>query len=242
MAADPLKQFEIQTIFPMPSIAGVDLSFTNSALYMLLAAVLTVALIIIPMGKRALVPGRLQSLAEMYHAFVVTLVKDTASPDARKFFPFMFTLFSFILFGNLLGMLPMAFTFTSHIAVTFTLAIIVFIVVVATGFVTHGLKFFSLFLPEGTPWYIAPILVPIEVFSFFIRPVTLAVRLFANMLAGHVLLKVMIGLAATAGFFGILPFAATIAFIGFEFFVAALQAYIFTLLACVYLQEALHMH
>ncbi len=240
--ADPLKQFEIKPLLTMPEIAGINLSFTNLALFMVIAAILTTALAIIPMRQRALIPGRWQSLAEMYYGFLVDLVKDTAGPDARQFFPFVFTLFSFVFFGNMLGMLPYGFTFTSHIAVTFAMAAFVLGLVIVVGFVKHGLHFFSLFVPSGTPLIIVPLIFPIEVFSFFIRPVTLSVRLFANMLAGHILIKVMLGLAISAGLLGIIPFAAVIVFIGFEFFIAALQAYIFALLSCVYLRDAISMH
>ena len=240
--AGPLEQFEIKPLLSMPTIGGVDLSFTNSSLFMVAAVVLTSMLLILPVKQRALIPGRWQSVVELYYSFLVNLVKDTASPEARKLFPFIFTLFSFILFGNLLGMLPYAFTFTSHIAVTFSLAALVMIIVITTGFMRHGMHFLSYFVPPGAPWYILLILVPIEVFSFFVRPVTLSVRLFANMLAGHVLLKVMLGLALSAGLFGVVPFAGSMIFIGFEFFVAGLQAYIFTLLTCVYIRDALHMH
>ena len=240
--ADPLKQFEIKPIFEMPRVAGIDLSFTNSALFMVIAAVLTVALVILPMRQHTIIPGRWQSLAELYYSFLVNLVKDTAGPDARQFFPFVFTLFSFVFFGNLLGMLPYSFTFTSHLSITFAMAAFVLLTVIVVGIVKHGLKFFSLFLPEGTPLLLAPLMIVIEVFSFFVRPVTLSIRLFANMLAGHVLIKVMLGLAVSAGVFGILPFVGVVVFIGFEFFIAALQAYIFALLSCVYLRDAIHMH
>jgi F-type H+-transporting ATPase subunit a len=240
--SSPLQQFEIHSIVTLPPLAGLDVSFTNSSLFMVLAAVFSLALVTLTMRQRALIPGRWQALAEMYYGFIAGLVKETATPEAKRFFPFIFTLFSFILFGNLLGMLPFSFTFTSHIIVTFAMAAFIFVLVTIVGFVRHGTHFFSYFLPEGTPLLIAPLLFVLEVFAYLTRPFTLSVRLFANMLAGHVLLKVIISFVAMMGVAGVVPLLATVAFIGFEVFVACLQAYIFSLLTCVYLKDAIHLH
>ena len=242
--ASPLKQFEILPLEGLPafSIGGYNLSYTNSALFMTLAVASSVLLLLLATRKKALVPGTLQTLGEGVFRFVDNMMTDIIGKEARPFLPLIFSVFLFVLMGNMLGMLPYAFTFTSHIIVTFGLAAFLFVLITITGFVRHGLHFFSLFLPHGTPWFVAPILVPIEVFSYFIRPITLSVRLFANMMAGHVLLKVVVGFVAMMGLGGVFPLLMTVAFIGFEFFVAFLQAFIFTLLTCVYLKDAIHLH
>jgi F-type H+-transporting ATPase subunit a len=201
------------------------------------------------MRPRARVPGRLQSLAEVSYEFIDGLVRDQIGHEGRKFFPFVFTLFMFILFGNMLGMLPYAFTFTSHIAVTFTLALVVFILVTAVALAIHGMHFFSYFFPEGAPKALAPLIIPIEIISYLSRVVSLSVRLFANMVAGHVMLKVfatfvvMMGSAGAIGLLGALaPLAINVALVGFEFLVAFLQAYVFAVLTCIYLHDAVHLH
>ncbi len=238
---DPLEQFEIKTLIPI-TFGDVDISFTNSSLYMALAALVTVILVMFPTRGKHLVPDRLQCVSEIYYEFLVNLVRDIASPEARRYFPFVFTIFSFVLFGNILGLTPYGFTFTSHIIVTFSLAMIVFLTIVGIGFARHGVHFLHIFMPAGAPLYCAPLLIPIEMFSFCVRPITLSVRLFANMLAGHILLKVIISFVAMMGVFGIVPFVFTTMLIGFELFVACLQAYIFALLTCVYLKDAIHLH
>lgn len=240
--SSPLHQFEIKPLIPLPEIGGVDVSFTNASLFMALAAVVSVALVTLTLRQRALVPGRWQALAEIYYGFIAGLVKESASPEAKRFFPFIFALFSFILFGNLLGMLPFSFTFTSQLILTFGLAACVFLLVTIVGFARHGLHFFSYFVPQGTPPFMVPVIFILEMIAYLVRPITLSVRLFANMLAGHVLVKVIVGFVATLGVFGVVPLLATSMLIGFEIFVAGLQAYIFTLLTCVYLKDAIHLH
>jgi F-type H+-transporting ATPase subunit a len=202
------------------------------------------------MKQRALVPGRLQSLAEMFYEFVAGMVRENAGHDAKPYFPFVFTLFMFILFGNMLGMIPYTFTFTSHIIVTFGMALTVFVFVTVLALMKHGLHFFSFFMPHGAPVALAPILIPIEVISYVMRPVSLSIRLFANMMAGHTMLKVfagftvlMIGGLGSVGFLvGIVPIAINVALTGFEFLVAFLQAYVFSILTCLYIRDALELH
>ncbi|HYH40306.1 MAG TPA: F0F1 ATP synthase subunit A [Azospirillum sp.] len=246
---DPLHQFQINPIVQLV-IAGYDVSFSNSALFMVVAALLVYGLLTFGMKARALVPGRLQSLAEMFYEFVAGMVRENAGHDAKPYFPFVFTLFMFILFGNMLGMIPYTFTFTSHIIVTFALALTVFVFVTVLALMKHGLHFFSFFMPHGAPIALAPILIPIEVISYVMRPVSLSIRLFANMMAGHTMLKVfagftvlMIGALGSVGFLaGIVPVAINIALTGFEFLVAFLQAYVFSILTCLYIRDALELH
>jgi len=246
---DPLHQFQINPIVQLV-IAGYDVSFSNSALYMVIAVALIYSLLKYGMASRALVPGRLQSLAEMFYEFVANMVRDNAGHDAKPYFPFVFSIFMFVLFGNMLGMIPYTFTFTSHIIVTFTLAATVFVFVTVLALMKHGLHFFSFFMPHGAPIALAPILIPIEVISYLMRPVSLSIRLFANMMAGHTMLKVfagftvlMIGGLGSIGFLaGLVPIAINIALTGFEFLVAFLQAYVFTILTCLYIRDALELH
>jgi len=246
---DPLHQFQINPIVQL-IIAGFDVSFSNSALFMVVAALLVYGLLVHGMKARALVPGRLQSLAEMFYEFVAGMVRENAGADAKPYFPFVFTLFMFILFGNMLGMIPYTFTFTSHIIVTFTLALTVFVFVTVLALMKHGLHFFSFFMPHGAPIALAPILIPIEVISYLMRPVSLSIRLFANMMAGHTMLKVFAGftvlmisgLGALGLFVGLIPIAINVALTGFEFLVAFLQAYVFSILTCLYIRDALELH
>lgn len=200
------------------------------------------AFMILGMRRSAIVPGRWQCAAELAYEFVAGLLRDTVGQEGRKYFPFVFTLFMFILFGNLLGMVPYSFTFTSHIIVTFALAFVIFIGVTVLGFAKHGMHFFSFFVPPGTPLPMYPLLIPIEVISYLSRPISLSVRLFANMLAGHTLLKVIAGFVAALGFFGVLPLAFVVALTGLEILIAFLQAYVFTILTCLYINDALHLH
>lgn len=245
----PLEQFQVNTLAPF-SLAGHDLPFTNASLFMLLALAASALLLLGGLGRGRLVPTRMQMLSETIYGTISNMVDSVAGPKARPFFPFIFSLFIFILFGNLLGLFPGAFTFTSHLVVTFALAALVFLAVTITGFVKHGFHFLHLFIPAGTPLALIPVMFVIELFSFCIRPFSLAIRLFANMLAGHILLKVFAGLAimlvAALGTLGyavaILPVLMNIFVVGFEFFVAGLQAYIFAILASVYLRDALEMH
>ena len=246
---DPLHQFQIQRYLPI-NIGGLDASFSNSALYMVITVALITGLIVYGMRGRALVPSRMQSLAELFYEFVANLVRDNAGPDARKYFPFVFSLFMFIMVGNLLGLIPGTFTFTSHIIVTFGLALTVFVFVTLLGLIKHGFHFFTLFMPSGVPMALAPILIPIEVLSYLSRPVSLSIRLFANMMAGHTMLKVFGGFSVLLGgalgglgyTVGILPLVINIALVGFEILVAMLQAYVFTILTCLYIRDALELH
>jgi len=238
----PLHQFVIQPIVPI-HIGGVDLSFTNSSLLMVATVALITLFLTLGMRARDLVPGRLQSMAEMSYEFVAGMVRDNVGSAGRKFFPFIFTLFMFVLFGNLLGLLPYSFTFTSHIAVTATLALIVIVGVTAIGVIKHGLHFFSFFVPKGVPSALLPLMIPIEVISYLSRPVSLSIRLFANMMAGHTMLKVFAGFVMLLGFAGgWAPVLMNVLLTGFELLVAFLQAYVFTVLTCIYLNDAIHLH
>lgn len=246
---DPLHQFQIVPIVSI-IVNGVDVSFSNSALFMALVVAVVYGLLVMGMKGRALVPGRLQSLAEMFYEFIANLVRENAGHDARPFFPFVFSIFMFILLGNLLGMVPGSFTFTSHIIVTFALAATVFIFVTVLALIRHGLHFFTFFMPHGVPMALAPILIPIEVLSYLSRPVSLSIRLFANMMAGHTMMKVFAGFSVmmggalgAAGYAaGLLPVAINVALVGFEILVAFLQAYVFTILTCLYIRDALELH
>ena len=237
----PLSQFEIKTLIPLQP-GGVDISFTNSSLMMVLALTLVTLFLTLGMRRRALVPGRWQSMAELSYQFVANLIRDTVGAEGRRYFPLVFTLFMFILFGNLLGMVPYSFTFTSHIIVTFALALMVFIGVTILGFVKHGVRFFSFFVPPGVSVMLWPLMIPIEIISYLSRPISLAVRLFANMLAGHTLLKVFAGFVTALGVAGVLPLVFVAALTGLEFVIAFLQAYVFAILTCLYISDALHLH
>lgn len=237
-----MHQFEVYPIIPL-NVAGYDVSFTNASLWMVLTLLSVSLFFILGMRKKEQVPGRWQAMVELSYDFVAGMLKDTTGKDGRKFFPFIFTLFMFVLFANLLGMTPYSFTTTSHIIVTFALALAIFLGVTALGFIRHGLHFFKFFVPEGLPLWMAPLMVMIEVISYLARPVTLSVRLAANMMAGHTMLKVIASFILMLGWqFGWLPFAFLLLLTGLEIFVAALQAYIFTILVCVYLSDAIHMH
>ncbi|MBJ7250526.1 MAG: F0F1 ATP synthase subunit A [Acetobacteraceae bacterium] len=245
-AIDALSQFELS---PVLGMVGQAVGFSQANLFMVIAVLLTMGLLVYGMRQRAIVPGRLQSLAETSYEFVHELVTGQIGDEGKRFFPFVFALFMFVLFGNLLGMLPYAFTFTSHIAVTFALALIVFVLITVVAISIHGMHFFSYFFPEGAPKILAPLIIPIEVISYFSRPVSLSVRLFANMVAGHVMLKVfatfvvLMGSAGAVGIFGaVAPLAVNVALIGFEFLVAFLQAYVFAILTSIYLHDAVHLH
>ncbi|MFY7778356.1 MAG: F0F1 ATP synthase subunit A [Elstera sp.] len=241
--AGPLAQFEVHSIGPELSLAGFNVPFNNSALWMVIAVVVATGLMIAATARQAVIPGRLQSLAEVLHGFVANMVRENAGQEGMKYFPFVFSLFIFVLFGNLLGMIPFSFTFTSHIIVTFGLAATVFVVVTVIALMRHGLHFFSFFLPHGTPWWMAIIVIPIEVLSYFARPVSLSIRLFANMMAGHTMLKVFGGFAVSLGIIGgLAPLALIVALTGFEILVALLQAYVFSILTCLYLKDAIELH
>lgn len=244
--ASPLEQFKIKPLIEIQA-GSLDLSYTNSSLFMTISLVLGSAILILGMSRAAIVPSRLQSVTELMYEFVANLIRDTIGSEGRKYFPFVFSLFVFILLGNMLGMIPYAFTFTSHIIVTLVLALVVFIGVTILGFAKHGLHFFSFFVPPGVPGPMLLLLVPIEVISYLSRPISLSVRLFANMLAGHTLIKVIAGFvfglgAVTFAIGGILPLALITALIALEILIAFLQAYVFAILTCLYINDALHLH
>jgi F-type H+-transporting ATPase subunit a len=238
---NPLEQFTIERLVPL-HIGKLDVSFTNSALMMIIVVVLVTALVVLSTRKAALVPGRWQSVSEMLYEFVTDMVDTNAGHGGREYFTFVFTLFMFILVANLIGLIPFSFTVTSHIIVTFALALVVFLGVTIIGIARHGFHFLSLFVPHGVPLPLLVILVPIEILSYFIRPFTLAIRLFANMLAGHTMLAIFGGFAASIGLLAILPVAIDTALIALELLVAVLQAYVFAILTCLYLHDALHLH
>jgi len=238
---DPLHQFEIHSLIPF-SLGGYDLAFTNASLMMLLAVIAASVFLGLGALRAQTVPGRWQSLSEMTYEFVANLLEENVGSKGRQYFPFVFTLFMFILMGNLLGMIPYSFTFTSHIIVTFGLAIIAFGVATIIGFVRHGFHYFSLFFPKGAPLFMAPIIVPIEILSYLSRPVSLSVRLFANMMAGHTMLKVFAGFTILLGVAGVAPLIVNSVLTAFEFMVAILQAYVFTILTCIYLHDSVHLH
>jgi len=237
----PLAQFEINELVPI-EIGGHNISFSNSALMMVITITLILLLMMLGTRKRAMVPGRWQALAELCYEFVANLIRDTVGNEGRKYFPFIFSIFMFILIGNMLGMVPYSFTFTSHIAVTFAMAMVVFIGVTILGFAKHGIKFFTFFVPPGVPVWMWPLMIPIEIISYLSRPVSLAMRLFANMLAGHTLLKVFAGFVPALGAAGVLPLAFVGALTGLELLIAFLQAYVFAILTCLYINDALHLH
>jgi F-type H+-transporting ATPase subunit a len=245
--ADPIHQFEIHSLIPLGHIGGHEIAFTNSSLYMAIIVLIIAALLIGASAPRALVPGRMQSIAELSYEFVADTIQTTAGKEGMRFFPFVFTIFMFVLVANLIGLIPYTFTITSHIIITGALALMVFLTVLVYGFYRNGLKFFGLFVPHGIPIYILPLIVFIEVLSFLSRPISHSVRLFANMLAGHITLKVFasfITLLGGLGIFGIfgatLPLALVVALTALELLVAFLQAYVFAILTCIYLNDAIH--
>ena len=239
--ASPVEQFKLKSLVPF-ELGGVDLSYTTSSLWMTITIVCVTAFLTLSMRGGRLVPGRWQSMAEMSYEFIANMIRENVGTEGRKYFPFIFTLFMFILVGNLVGMIPFAYTFTSQIIVTFAMAATIFMGVTVIGLVRHGLHFFSLFVPSGTPLILAPLLIPIEVISYFVRPVSLSVRLFAKMMAGHTMMKVFGGFTVLLGVLGVAPIILLVALTGFEIMVAVLQAYVFTVLTCLYLNDAIHLH
>ena len=237
----PLEQFEIQTLVPI-RLGNLDVSFTNSSAFMVLAVAAVAILMILAVRPRAGIPGRWQILAELSYEFIARLVSDNIGKDGKPYFSFIFTIFMFVLFGNFLGMLPYSFTFTSHIAVTLSMALVIFVLVTIIAFLKHGTRFFSFFLPAGVPIFLAPLMIVIEVISYFTRPFSLSIRLFANMMAGHTLLKVVGGFVFPLGILGFIPLAGLVAITGLEFLIAFLQAYIFTILTCIYINDAINLH
>jgi len=243
---DPLHQFRIHPLVHL-ELAGWDISFTNSSLFMVLATLVIITFMYFSVNPRSLVPNRFQVISEMLYTFISDMIRDNAGKAGLVYFPYIFSLFLFILMGNMLGMIPYSFTFTSHIIVTFSLAVLVLFFVTIIGFARHGWRFFRLFCPENTPIFIIPLLVPIEIMSYLTRTVSLSIRLFANMIAGHAMLKLFasfaIILAGTAFFpVALASIAINVAITGFEFLIALLQAYIFTILTCIYLHDALNLH
>jgi F-type H+-transporting ATPase subunit a len=245
--ADPIHQFEITKLVTLGKIGGHEIAFTNSALFMAITLVGIWALLVAGSSRRALVPGRMQSIAELSYEFVADTIQSTAGKEGMKFFPFVMTLFMFILVANVIGLVPYTFTVTSHIIITASLALMVFLTVLVYGFWSHGLHFFKLFVPSGIPIYILPLIVFIEVLSFLSRPISHSVRLFANMLAGHITLKVfasfvtLLGGLGIAGWVGaVLPLGLVVALTALELLVAFLQAYVFAILTCIYLNDAIH--
>jgi len=240
--ANPLEQFQIKTLVPI-QLGTVDASLTNAGLFMVITVAAISLFLGLGMRQRALIPGRWQSMAELSYEFIAGMIRENVGSEGRKYFPFVFSLFMFILFANLIGLIPYAFTFTSHIAVTFAMALFVFLGVTVIAIIRHGFHFFTLFLPSGVPMVMAPILIPIEVLSYLSRPVSLSIRLFANMMAGHTMMKVFAGFIIPLGFFGgWAPLGVDVALTAFEFLVAFLQAYVFTILTCLYLNDAIHLH
>ena len=242
MAHSPLAQFEIKKIVHL-ELFGIDISITNSACF-LAAALLCIAIYFwVAFRKPSIIPSYLQLTGELLYSTTTQMLEQNVGEDGRRFIPFIFSLFIFVMTCNLLGMIPYGFTATSHIILTFALAMFVFIAITVVGFVRHGFGFFAVFLPKGTPWWLAPLMVLIEMFTYLARPVSLSLRLAANMVAGHVLLKIIAGFVISLWIFlKILPIPLMVALIGFEIFVALLQAYIFTILSCVYLGSVIHLH
>lgn len=244
---DPIHQFNITKVYVLGHIAGYEISITNSALFMFAAVAVIVGGMLLATSRRALVPGRAQSVVETSYEFVADMVRSTAGEAGMKFFPLVFALFSFVLVLNTFGNIPGFFAVTSHIIITVFLALVVFVTVIVYGFYKNGLKFLNLFVPKGVPVYILPLIVAIEVLSFFSRPVSHSVRLFANVLAGHITLKVFAGFVGMLGGFGILgwagsilPLALTVALTALELLVSFLQAYVFAILTCIYINDAIH--
>ncbi|EKS29780.1 MAG: F0F1 ATP synthase subunit A [Afipia felis] len=245
--ADPVEQFEIHKIFSLGHIGGQEIAFTNSSLYMFIAVGVIALLMLGGSAGRRLVPTRFQSVAELSYEFVSNMMRESLGEEGMKFFPLVFSIFMFVLAANVIGVIPFTFSVTSHLIVTVALALIVFLTVLLYGLYKNGFKFFKLFVPSGVPIYILPLITAIEVISFLSRPVSHSVRLFANMLAGHITLKVFAGFVAGLGALGAtgilgatLPLAMTTALSALELLVAFLQAYVFAILTCIYLNDALH--
>ena len=243
MATNPMHQFEVYKIGPEINLGGLNLSFTNASLFMAISSILILLFLFLGTKKKSLVPTKIQFITEASYTFIAKMINDTAGSSAKSFFPFIFTLFMFVLFANMVGMLPYSFTVTSHIIVTFVLAAIVFIGVTILGFIKHGFKYLGLFVPKGVPIILLPLIVVIEIISYLSRPVSLSVRSFANMMAGHTMLKVFGGFVISLGLLGgWLPLGFSVALTGLEILVAFLQAYVFAILTCIYLNDALNLN
>jgi F-type H+-transporting ATPase subunit a len=243
MATNPMYQFQVHRIGPEIKIAGFDLSFTNASLFMLLSATAICVTLFLGTKEKNIIPDKLQLISEMFYNFIAKMINDTAGSKAKPYFPFIFSLFMFVLFCNMLGMIPYSFTVTSHIIVTLLMAIFIFIAVTIIGFLKHGFGYLKLFVPSGVPIVLLPLITVIEIISYLSRPVSLSVRLFANMMAGHTMLKVFGGFVISLGMLGgWLPLGFSVALTGLEILVAFLQAYVFAILTCIYLNDALNLH
>ena len=242
MSTNPMHQFNVYRIGPEISLGNVDISFTNASLFMTISALTIISVLLVGTRRKAIVPTKIQLLTELSYTLVSKMISDTAGSKAKPYFPFVFSLFMFVLFCNMLGMLPYSFTVTSHIIVTFALAAIIFLGVTIIGFVNHGIGYLKLFIPSGVPLFLLPLIVIIEIISYLSRPVSLSVRLFANMMAGHTMLKVFGGFVISLGIVGgLLPLSFTVALTGLEILIAFLQAYVFAILTCIYLNDALNL-
>ena len=243
MATNPMHQFNVYKIGPENKINGIDLSFTNASLFMLISAISISIFLLLGTKDKKIIPGKFQLLSEILYNFISKMISDTAGKKAKPYFPFIFSLFIFVLFCNMVGMLPYSFTVTSHIIVTLAFAMFIFIGVTILGFVIHGFKYLKIFVPSGVPVVLLPIIMIIEIISYLSRPVSLSVRLFANMMAGHTMLKVFGGFVISLGLVaGWLPLTFSVALTGLEILVAFLQAYVFAILTCIYLNDALNLH
>jgi len=243
MAANPMTQFNVYRIGPEVKVGALDISFTNASLFMIISSVAILLIFSLGSKKNSLLPNKIQLLAELSYTFVSKMISDTAGSKAKPYFAFIFSLFMFVLFCNMFGMIPYTFTVTSHIIVTFVLASFIFIGVTLIGFMKHGFGYLKLFVPSGVPAVLLPLIVVIEIISYLSRPVSLSVRLFANMMAGHTMMKVFGGFVISLGIVGgWLPLSFSVALTGLEILVAFLQAYVFAILTCIYLNDALNLH
>jgi len=243
MSTNPMHQFNVYRIGPEISFGNVDISFTNASLFMMISALAIISVFFVGTKRKAIIPTKIQLLTELSYTLISKMISDTAGSKAKPYFPFVFSLFMFVLFCNMLGMLPYSFTVTSHIIVTFALAAIIFVGVTIIGFVNHGVGYLKLFIPSGVPVVLLPLIVIIEIISYLARPVSLSVRLFANMMAGHTMLKVFGGFVISLGIIGgWLPLSFTVALTGLEILIAFLQAYVFAILTCIYLNDALNLN
>ena len=243
MSTNPMHQFNVYRIGPGISFGNIDVSFTNASLFMMISALAIISVFFVGTRRKAIIPTKIQLITELSYILISKMISDTAGSKAKPYFPFVFSLFMFVLFCNMLGMLPYSFTVTSHIIVTFALAAIIFIGVTIIGFVNHGVRYLKLFIPSGVPLFLLPLIVVIEIISYLSRPVSLSVRLFANMMAGHTMLKVFGGFVISLGIIGgWLPLSFTVALTGLEILIAFLQAYVFAILTCIYLNDALNLN
>ncbi len=243
MASNPMQQFNVYKIGPEIKISGIDLSFTNASLFMVISASIIILFLFLGTKEKKIIPDKMQLISEMLFTFVAKMISDTAGVKAKPYFPFIFSLFVFVLMCNMIGMVPYSFTVTSHIIVTMVLALFIFIAVTVIGFLKHGFKYLSIFVPKGVPVILLPLITIIEIISYLSRPVSLSVRLFANMMAGHTMLKVFGGFVISLGLLGgWLPLSFSVALTGLEILVAFLQAYVFAILTCIYLNDALNLH